>query len=120
MTHSNGKRALVVTVDKRWRDHCVNTLINAGCEVDTASKAAAAFDLCQKVPFDLVLLDDSLPDYGPIETVLTVRDVAQHDPALFVGGDKMDRFHRFWERTHVTFAGEKGQIPGQVMSALGQ
>ena len=118
MAMANGTRALVVTGDKRWRDHCVSTLINEGCEVDTASKGAQAFELCRKIPFDLIVVDESLPDYGPIETVLTLRDMFQHQPAVFVGGDNLERFHNFWKRAQVTFAGEKARVPDQVMSEL--
>ncbi len=112
------KKALVVTRDEEWSARCSHALRKEGCKVDTAAKGADAFALCQKAAFDLVLLDDSLPDYGPIETVLTVSELAGNRPALLVGGEKLDRFHRFWQRSNVVFAGEKGSVPAQAISTL--
>ncbi|MFP4500314.1 MAG: response regulator [Candidatus Hydrogenedentota bacterium] len=115
---SEDVQVLVVTADTTWRDQCTTILVNSGCQVNTESQGTQALNALRKRRYDLVLLDDSLPDFGLIEMSLTIRDVAAAHPQLLVGGDDIDRYQRFWQQFDAYYVGTKQGVASKALDAV--
>ncbi len=115
---SEDVQVLVVTADTIWRDQCTASLVKRGCQVKTESQGTDALNVLRTRRFDLVLLDDSLSDFGPIELSLTIRDVAAAHPHLLVAGDDMDRYQRFWQQFDAYYVGTKQGVASKALDAV--
>ena len=111
-------RALVASSDQRWRAKYVNALLNAGCDVHTATDGFQGLNLLRCQVYDLVLMDDSVNDLEPVEFSFNVREVAANNPVLMVAGNDVGRFGRAWSRCNVFFAGAKPQVLNLIQKAV--
>jgi len=60
-------------------------------DVVTATRLSEALDLLAGEPFDLTLLDMSLPDGSGLDALARVREVATHQPIVILSGDPDER-----------------------------
>jgi len=78
---SSKARILVVDDENEIREGLELLLTSEGYEVDPADCARAGFERLETRPYDLVLLDVSLPDRNGIEML---RELRQRDPQIVV------------------------------------
>lgn len=94
-------KVLVATSDARRENLFSDAIRNASCElIHTASRAFDAFKLLQRNIYGVIISDDSLPEMGPLEFNLTVRDITDGRPITVVAVP-MDSS---WVKHHQRFA----------------
>ncbi len=75
-------------------------------------------DLLRTNAYGLILLDDTLPNLGLIEFVLSVHDLAANDPVTMVGGRNLEKLQRVWRHCQVYFAGNKQRVIEKIPEAV--
>ena len=96
-------KVLVATNDAKHETIFSAAVKNGPCEtVDTASGAFDAFKLLRRNRYALVISDDTLPEMGPLEFNLTVRDITDGRPVTVVAVPKDSSWIKHHQR--FTFA----------------
>lgn len=108
---------LLITADEPWREECLGSLKERGCDVKVASDGFQATDLLHRRMFDIVIMDDSLT-VGPIEFSLTLRDLVPNHPLVILGGNGLDRFASVWSHCGVFHAGTKSEALSMIPTAV--
>ena len=74
---SNGLRILVVEDDSISRTLATNILTRNGYSVATARDGSEAVEMFSREPFDLVLMDVSMPNMSGLEAAVSIRKLEQ-------------------------------------------
>ena len=84
----NGKRILVVDVERDVRFNAHKLLEKHGCDVESASTGQQALMMVSnsgiEEPYDVILADIHLPDIGGCDLLLKLRDLIGDDPPLIL------------------------------------
>jgi len=67
--------AIIVDDDKEVRNTLVSILENEGYSVETAENGKEAIRMCEKVPFDVALVDIELPDINGTELLHRLKEI---------------------------------------------
>ncbi len=93
MLESAPPTVLLASADAAWRMACSERLLNSGCDVHTAINGYRAMDDLRKHQYDLIVFDDSMPDFSILELHLNVCDLARNAPRQIIatvnGGQKV-------------------------------
>lgn len=109
---------LLVTMDAHWRSRCMALIQNAGCEAYTASTGLQTIALLHTYIFDIVSIDDTIPDFGVIELSLTIKDIAANKPILLATGENIQRFSGILQRCGIFLAGTEKEFRKNLLSAI--
>lgn len=114
-------KALVAGENKPWRSAFVEALYDEGCDLHTASTGFEAIELIGKYAYDLIVIDDSFSDVGPLELCLNLRDLVNDMPIVLVAGEDLAKYVPFWRRFGLYFVGRRTAVlrnlPGAVERA---
>lgn len=88
-----GRRILLADDEDVIRETIRDVLTGYGCEVDTASDGAAAMELIQQKPFDLVLSDIKMPVKSGYEVFAAAKAANSATPVILTTGFGYDPNH---------------------------
>ena len=111
-------RALVASENKPWRSVYVEALYDEGCDLHIASSGFEAIELIRKYTYDLIVVDDSFTDLGPLEFSLHLRDMVTEMPVVLVAGEDLARFVPFWRRFGLFFVGRRTAVLRNLSSGV--
>lgn len=111
--------ALIVTLDRDWGASCTRRLADLGCKVRQATSGASAIESLQKQVYDLVVVDDTLSDFDPVEFGLSVREVTPNRPQLFVGLRRLSALDHISEPCNIVYVGPRDRMLHEIPSFLG-
>jgi PAS domain S-box-containing protein len=77
-------KVLVVDDERLIREHCADTLAQAGFQVRMAADAQTALEVTQADPPAVILLDVVLPGMGGIEALSHFAKLAPHAPVIMI------------------------------------
>lgn len=78
------KRILVVDDDRNTREALSFLLVNVGYEVHEASDGEEALEYLERLPFDLVLLDQAMPRRTGLEVMESLHNIAHSAPVILI------------------------------------
>lgn len=101
---------LIVSADLDWNAELAQAIRDAGARPHVERDGLAALRKLRRQVFHLVIVDDSLDDYGPLEFCLHLRDLADAQPVTVLAGDGLSAHERIWPRCGVRWAGQKHEL----------
>lgn len=104
----------MVSEDDRWRSACADICLARRCNVHTASDGFQGLDNLRKHWYDVVILDDSMPDLSPFEFHLHLREIASNGPAVLVAGGGNANFARLDAASERVQTGSHASILEQI------
>ena len=111
-------RALIVSSLRDWRGRLVPKLNESGWDLYVVSRAHEGADLLTKKRFDLIVVDDSMPDMDPPEFCLAITDLTSNEPLVLVAGEEAIRYRQIWDRCGVHLAGSRDKIGRSIRAAM--
>lgn len=78
------KRILVVDDDRNTREALAFLLVSGGYEVHEASDGEEALEYLERLPFDLVLLDQAMPRRTGLEVMESLHNIAHSAPVILI------------------------------------
>lgn len=104
-------QALIATRDSLWRSRYLDLLRSEDWEVHLAFAGFDALDKMRRLRFEIVIVDDSLPDMGALELSLSVPEAAAHVPRVLVAAANLqDKFRRIERQLPHIFAGSHAAV----------
>jgi len=111
-------KVLVAGENKPWLSAFVEALYDEGCDLHTASTGFETIELMRKHTYDMIVIDDSFTDVGPLELCLNLRDLVNEMPIVLVSGEDLAKYVPFWRRFGLYFVGRRTAVlrnlPGAV------
>lgn len=98
---------MIVTENSEWREQVERHLRGAKAEVTSTADGMRCMEMLRKQRFDLVLIDESIRQAGPVEVLLTLRDLSEPLPITLVTGSEISRLEKVWKRCDVFFYGSR-------------
>jgi DNA-binding NtrC family response regulator len=111
-------RTLVASSDNDWKVISSAALERVGSAVDYALDGNEALSLLHTRHYDIVAVDDTLPDMAPVEFVLNVQELTSNEPTIVVGGKDLWKLQKIWRRFESLFFGTNSEMQAMLMEAV--
>lgn len=112
--------ALVAARDRDWSNLYQDTLEQKGCVVFTTADGLEGMQLMRDHQYDIVVVDESLAGAGPVEFVLSARDLLNNSPVILVAGTDVARFEKVWRQCNVYFATTRSATARKITDAVNE
>jgi len=114
-------RVLIATRDASWFELCKRIAEEHACHVDCSLTGFEALYQLEHMHYEVLIVDDTLPDLQPLEFVLNARDVVKNRLMVLVAGRDLVRYKSIWPKCKTTFTGDKVALLstlGDTLAAL--
>lgn len=112
-------RALIVSANVHRRRRFAENLLHGSCDIHTVNRGFEAIDHVRKHAYDVVVVDDSLSDLGPLEFTLALRDMGRANTRIFVAAPEYrDKFKRLGAATNVEFIGAPDAVARRLAESV--
>jgi DNA-binding response OmpR family regulator len=112
--------ALVAAEDRDWSNVYQDTLEQEGCVVFTTADGLEGMQLMKDHEYDILVVDESLVGAGPVEFILSARDLLNNSPVILVAGADVARFEKVWRRCNVYSASTRSATARKITEAVSE
>lgn len=93
-------------------------MLKRGWDVHTVSRGADALDMLRKRRYELIMVDDSVPDQSPLEFCLNATDIVPNAPTLMVASGNFTPVRAIWEKCRIAAAAPARQIVAKLPAIM--
>ncbi len=110
--------ALVACSHPQRKELYADTMLKRGWDVHTVSRGTDALEMLHKRRYQLIMMDDSVPDQSPLEFCLNATDIASNAPTLMVASGNFTPVQAIWEKCRIAAAAPARQIVKKLPAVM--
>lgn len=118
MQENSYLHAVVASTNETWKIRVTRALNDVGCKCSVFADGLSAVAELRRQPYEVAVVDDSIPDLGLIEFCFHVRDLHGKKPVVLVAGNAVDAHKRRFSSMRVYSNRDPRQLLDVVPDAV--